>query len=218
MRRFCIITLMSLMGGSYFSDAQDYSNSILGKWRTETQYASERHGWTETEYKSDGTFELSVVFSDSSIGHGVLVNFIVPMSGKYDLAGKSISLSFDEVGDLRMTFDYTPECTLSQSKRNELEKVVLDGFNQQSSNEKQSIQRQAQALINAGVYQQILMVNYKEMIIGGSARKPERFIRMLTDDQLAEATRKREEERAIRAQARQKIIAAEKADGNTSAK
>ena len=203
-----ISLLIILLGVSWISGAQDASKLILGKWKTSETYNGQMRGWVEVEYNKDNTAKTTAIYimdSDNEALEGVYIVFTVPILGHYECSGKAISQTFDNALDLTLTVKYKPDCKLTPAKRKEVEKLFKEYFEKdpQMAN---SIKREAKALTSGGMFKQIIQINYEKMLIGSTARDPEVFIRIQSDEELQAAKEKREKDRAARAEARRQFV------------
>ena len=165
-------------------------------------------GWVEVEYNKDNTAKTTAIYimdSDNEALEGVYIVFTVPILGHYECSGKAISQTFDNALDLTLTVKYKPDCKLTPAKRKEVEKLFKEYFEKdpQMAN---SIKREAKALTSGGMFKQIIQINYEKMLIGSTARDPEVFIRIQSDEELQAAKEKREKDRAARAEARRQFV------------
>ena len=203
-----IVLLAVILFGSLFeSFSQDASRLIIGKWKTAEQYRNSSIGWAEIEYKTNGTFTMTNFFRNHIPNtRGAFLDFIVPITGKYECSGKAISQTFDEVGDFVMKSYYSPDCTLPSDKRKIIDDGIRTGKFKMSAQEENTFKRQALASASGGLFKQVILINYEKMIFGSTASDPETFTRIQSEQELEAAKQKREKERADRAEARRMLI------------
>lgn len=172
-----------------------YAQGIIGKWKTNEEYKSGFECWSEIDYKNNGTFTVKMLMRSQDeryLDNGVLVDVIVKMNGNYECSGKAFSHTFDEnsiIIDTEVSF--TPECTVSEGDRKKLQQI----FKEQRGDDS-GIRSMAKLYTSGGMYKQILLLNHERMILGRPGGEVEEFTRIISEEELAAATSKRESERA----------------------
>ena len=200
---------------------------IIGKWKTPQQkVGGGMVGWIEMEYKPDNTFTLVLKYTgtdlDDMVKKGVLLYCTAKAKGKYEYSGKALSVDYDlESSILDFSVEFTSDCTLQPDIRKKLKEGI-------GSIMPPELKKQVESLLKihttAGMYRQILMLNYEKMCFGLSdgKRDPYEYYRIIPKDELTMSQKKREDERSAQRQARLKheeeLALEEKSDDETGKK
>ena len=204
MRRL-ILLLVYLIVFPLFASSQ----SIVGKWKI-TSFPSSTNGvptYAEIEYKSDNTLNVRLVLSQDLQGQATLM-FIYDLPGNYKYSGKALSQTFNSDGfKSQVKVEYTPGSNVSA----EAKKKLSDYCKSLEPQVKKEGLTTVRVFSAGGMYKQILMLNYEQMIIGRPSSKPEVFERILTEEQLSKIRAEREHSRDEFIKSRQRQIEENKA-------
>lgn len=204
MRRL-ILLLVYLIVFPLFASSQ----SIVGKWKI-TSFPSSTNGvptYAEIEYKSDNTLNVRLVLSQDLQGQATLM-FIYDLPGNYKYSGKALSQTFNSDGfKSQVKVEYTPGSNVSA----EVKKKLSDYCKSLEPQVKKEGLTTVRVFSAGGMYKQILMLNYEQMIIGRPSSKPEVFERILTEEQLSKFRAEREHSRDEFIKSRQRQIEENKA-------
>ena len=204
MRRL-ILLLVYLIVFPLFASSQ----SIVGKWKI-TSFPSSTDGvptYAEIEYKSDNTLNVRLVLSMDLQGQATLM-LIYDLPGNYKYSGKALSQTFNSDGfKSQVKVEYTPGSNVSA----EVKKKLSDYCKSLEPQAKKEGLTAVSVFSAGGMYKQILMLNYEQMIIGRPSSEPEVFERILTEEQLSKVRAEREHSRDEFIKSRQRQIEENKA-------